>query len=139
MKEYQHQCVEDVIPNERYGFVHKHRCMREGIVERGGKWYCKQHDPVAIEAKLKAKTAIWKAASDKRNAEYHRTNVTAKACEKIPTKALEAGVIQEMIEVCKSLDGLLFEYADSTTKKVFDSAVWQSNRILANLKEKEDV
>ena len=30
------------------------RCTRPGAAERGGKWYCRQHDPVARDARIVA-------------------------------------------------------------------------------------
>lgn len=36
--------------NPIYGFP---RCTRTGVVERGGKWWCKTHDPKAVEARRK--------------------------------------------------------------------------------------
>ena len=36
-----------------------HRCERKGVVEREGAWYCKQHDPIAIETKRAARFAKW--------------------------------------------------------------------------------
>jgi len=33
------------------------RCSRKGVIERGGKWYCKQHDPEAEKARQVKSTA----------------------------------------------------------------------------------
>ena len=44
-----------------------HRCERRGVVERGGKLYCKQHDPVTVETARKERMAVWDA-----NIEAHR-------------------------------------------------------------------
>ena len=37
------------------------RCFRRGVVERDGERYCKQHDPVAVEARADARQAQWDA------------------------------------------------------------------------------
>lgn len=39
---------------------HKYRCTRRGTVERDGKRYCKQHDPVALREKREKRNAEWK-------------------------------------------------------------------------------
>ena len=36
-------------------------CSRTGSVIRDGKHYCKQHDPEAVEAKRRARSAAWDA------------------------------------------------------------------------------
>ena len=40
---------------------HRVRCSRNGKVERGGKWYCKQHDPVAVEERRVVRQREWEA------------------------------------------------------------------------------
>jgi hypothetical protein len=42
-------------------------CSRNATVERDGKWYCTQHDPVRIEEKRKAETAAWLEESQRRD------------------------------------------------------------------------
>ena len=52
-----------------------HPCSRKGVVERDGKMWCRQHDPVAEQAKRDAKHAQWKAereAKDARKADAER-------------------------------------------------------------------
>lgn len=34
------------------GVYHYSQCLREATVERDGKWYCYQHDPVKVEERL---------------------------------------------------------------------------------------
>ncbi len=102
MREYEHQCVESVVHYE-FGWPEVHRCHRDGSVERNGKWYCKTHDPVAIDQRYADKQTIWKQKSDKEYEIFNRQNAEHKACEGIPTEALEEGVIQEMVELCKVL------------------------------------
>lgn len=34
-------------------------CSRKGVIERDGEWYCRQHDPVAVEARRKARYEQW--------------------------------------------------------------------------------
>lgn len=40
---------------------HTYRCSREGVIEREGKFYCRQHDPVAVKARHDARDAKWEA------------------------------------------------------------------------------
>ncbi len=62
-KVVKHQCSEDMVRSTgvwgRY-----HQCVRNGKIERNGKWYCKQHDPVAIKKKRDDESAAWKAERD---------------------------------------------------------------------------
>ena len=49
------------------------RCTRPGAAERGGKWYCRQHDPVARDARIVAvMEASRKEWADKQAAEALR-------------------------------------------------------------------
>lgn len=43
-------------------------CSRSATVERDGKPYCGQHDPEAIESRLKAERAAWDAKYDRKKA-----------------------------------------------------------------------
>jgi len=137
MKEYKHRCVGRVHDSTRWGSFHPRQCKHDGVVERDAKWYCKTHDPEEIKAKKADNIKKWNAKWDNEAAIARRRNAEYKACEGISTKALEEGVIQEMIEICKALQGLLKEHADTVTLKVLNSAVSNSDRILAKLAEKE--
>jgi len=130
MKEYKHQCVEKVYPNDKYGSFHGYRCTRDGTVERDGKWYCKTHDPKAVEAKANAKNAIWDEKRKQNNLEITRRFAEHKACEGISTKALEEGVIQEMIELLVMLRNNDAEIAPTAIKRY-------ATIVLAKLADKE--
>lgn len=54
------ECCTDV---HNYFGVGFHPCGRRASVERNGKWYCGQHDPIAVQARM-----------DKRHAEYDIKN-----------------------------------------------------------------
>lgn len=67
MKMMEYACSATVMSDRFY----LSQCTRAGKVEREGKWYCRQHDPVAVaerrakaqakwEAEWAAKTAGWK-------------------------------------------------------------------------------
>lgn len=38
-----------------------HQCARNGVVEHDGKFYCRQHDPVAVRQRDDARRAAWAA------------------------------------------------------------------------------
>jgi hypothetical protein len=62
------QCIEQVTPRETFGSFHPSQCSRRGVVEREGKWYCKQHDPVAVAERRAANRAKYRAVRDERSA-----------------------------------------------------------------------
>lgn len=45
--------------------VHSWGCTRRGVIERNGKWYCRQHDPDAVKARMTARDAKWKQKYDR--------------------------------------------------------------------------
>ena len=51
------QCSAEVCGEGQWGVFHPYHCSRKATVEREGKQYCKQHDPVAIEAGHKTRSA----------------------------------------------------------------------------------
>jgi len=57
---------------------HPHKCGQKASVEREGKWYCKRHDPVALNAKRDEKEKAWNARFNKDMAEA-RSNRAAVA------------------------------------------------------------
>lgn len=44
-----------------YSGFRSHRCTRNGVVERDGKFYCKKHDPVAVRQRDDARRVAWAA------------------------------------------------------------------------------
>ena len=44
-----------------YSGFRSHRCTRNGVVERDGKFYCKKHDPVAVRQRDDAMRVAWAA------------------------------------------------------------------------------
>lgn len=76
----------DQCSQHSYGGGWGHPCgMRGKMVERGGKVYCRVHDPVTVLAKRELKEAQWKiewAAQDARRAERKRAEDHAEACVK---------------------------------------------------------
>ena len=58
--------------------VQSWQCTRAGKVGRDGKWYCKQHDPVAVKAKQEAWQAKWDAERKAQNAIWREGAALAK-------------------------------------------------------------
>lgn len=56
----EHQCSQTVF-GER---VQHWNCQRAGVVQRNGKWYCRQYDSKAVAARRKAKDAEYRAERD---------------------------------------------------------------------------
>lgn len=84
-----HQCCQPVWDN-----FHKGQCQRNGVIERDGKWYCKQHDPEAVKAKEEAKRAQWRAEQDAALAHRRRVKAALKLCEGFTTEELESGTLE---------------------------------------------
>ncbi len=84
------QCSERVL---RAWGRHMHQCLRNGTVQRDGRWYCWQHDSVAKEkrdAERNAKwEAKWKKEHDERLEYSRRVDAMQKACGGISTDDLE--------------------------------------------------
>ncbi len=83
------------------GDYRSHRCLRNAKIERDGKWYCGTHDPVAKKTRQAAIDARLKPKRDAENERRRRRNAETAACEGIPTAALEAGAIRELVETAK--------------------------------------
>jgi hypothetical protein len=103
MKEYTHRCEARIQARDRHERIHPRTCSNGGVVERDDKWFCKLHDPVAIKQKDEAKNVEQEMAHKAFQEQIHRISAENKACKDIPTKALEEGIIQEMITVCNNL------------------------------------
>ena len=59
----ENRCSVKVAPNTQWGAFQQHQCSKKAVVERGGVWYCKIHDPEYI----KQKDAERKAKLNKNN------------------------------------------------------------------------
>jgi len=56
---------------------HPHKCGQRASIEREGKWYCKRHDPVALDAKRDEKQKSWNARFNKDMFEARRIRAAA--------------------------------------------------------------
>ena len=64
-------CCESI--HNDYG-VSFHACQRKAVVERGGRGYCKIHDPVYKKDKYEAKLKQWEIEREQRNARWKLEN-----------------------------------------------------------------
>jgi len=62
------------------------QCSRKGVVERDGKWYCKVHDPIAV---------------DKRRTD--RYNKVSQKIQNSRREFLNLQLTPELLKVCKDL------------------------------------
>lgn len=61
-----HSCSTRVYSSARWDF-NGHLCSRNGVVERDGEWYCRQHDPEAEKAREEKRRAEYRAEMDREN------------------------------------------------------------------------
>jgi len=75
----------------------EHQCSRRGVIERDGKRYCKQHDPMRKKAAEDKRKAAWKAASDASQKAYDRRVACEAACEGVATCELVPGLVARLL------------------------------------------
>lgn len=78
------QCSELVL----HGYS-RYPCSRKTTIERDGKRWCWQHDPLKVAERDKERRARWKADDDVFRERGRRRGAEIKACEGIPTELLE--------------------------------------------------
>ena len=66
------QCAERVWDN-----FHDYACSRSAKNQEDGKWWCTIHTPSRVKAKREAKSAMWKAERDAREAADARVKSAA--------------------------------------------------------------
>ena len=94
MSETTAQGCEKTVFTDR-GFSHS--CSRRGPIEREGKRWCKQHDPVAVKKRLEERRARWDAEEKQRGGKFRRSYAEARACEGVSTVDLEIGLIARLL------------------------------------------
>lgn len=92
------RCSETMVPTPGLRF-HYHRCTRDGVVRREGKWYCWQHDPFRKKKELDRKRAEADRAYEQRVALHRRQNACVAACEGLANPA----ALPEAIAVLREL------------------------------------
>ncbi len=90
-----HQCEVRVMDDVSSRF---HPCLRNGTVERGGKWYCFQHDPVALQERDETRRAKWDAEAKASQETWERRAACNDACVGVSTKDLKPGMLAELLK-----------------------------------------
>lgn len=91
-------CIVSVHNSFGVGF---HPCGNPGKVEYDGVSYCGIHDPVKVKARREKIDAKHGAKPDIMRTQWRRNAVEHKACEGIPTEALEDGVVKDLLEAAE--------------------------------------
>jgi len=106
MEKKERCCVEVRI--QGFSFPRYKQCDRLGKIIRSGKWYCKQHDPIAVKERAKKR-------SKKHDAEWDykiRQQLCVNACKGISNKSLKNGIVTSMLEALKKTEGCLVVMTD---------------------------
>jgi hypothetical protein len=77
-----------------------HRCTRSGSVEYEGKWYCRQHDPVAAAEKDRERRARWEEESKKDREKFDRQYAYEFALAGISTETIRRevrGLVEHLV------------------------------------------
>ena len=64
-----HRCSATVY--DPTGWGHNSSCSRNGKIEEDSKWWCKQHAPSSVKARIEASRVRWQADQDRRMAPYN--------------------------------------------------------------------
>ena len=91
-KDIKNRCVEFVSGEGRFGAFHSHQCNRQGKVQRKGKWYCGQHDPVEKERKSTERSAKWEADWARKQAVWDRRALESEYCANLSDEELKRRV-----------------------------------------------
>jgi len=82
------------------------QCSRKGVIEREGRWYCKQHDPVAVEKRREKEQDKFDAKMKVRMEEQRRAAAIKKACDGVSTEELETLSVKELLKLEEVQDDL---------------------------------
>ncbi len=108
------------VPGSR-GFIHQ--CLRKGVVEDGGKFYCKQHSAAGKKAREDKFWAKYNSDTEKRDAIHRRRMAEVSACAGISTSALEAGAVKELVEALNTASGTTAKHLSPIDKGVMFYAI----------------
>lgn len=118
------------------GGWHHYQCSRKGVIERDGKWYCRQHDPPVAKAR--------QAAARKRDKDKFEADIAARdAVRNYPKVLAELAALRLQLrqaqEVNDNLQKLLVRIAVEIN--TFQDVVgWQKgesrNRLIGDISRK---
>lgn len=60
MSQIKHQCSGTTYPKgtSKFGLTQGQPCTRSGSIQRDGRWYCKTHDPEAVQRRAQARETV---------------------------------------------------------------------------------
>lgn len=73
------------------------QCSRKWKVERDGKRFCNQHDPVKAKERRDTESAKWAAERRVRDEQRLRDIAIVAACEGVPTEKLKPGLLKKLL------------------------------------------
>lgn len=85
-----------------------HSCTRTGKVERNGKWYCNQHDPVAAAEKWNARHAAWQSDM------IERRRIEAQQAATVAEQLRRAEAYPRLLAVLKAAIGRCWKHRPCT-------------------------
>ena len=91
----ENQCSKQIYAN-----YSRHPCSRKGVVEREGKFYCKQHDPVRIKTREERRNRKWNQEWAEAKAQRDHINACVRAIKSIGGDPATVG---EMVKALNSL------------------------------------
>jgi predicted NBD/HSP70 family sugar kinase len=102
-------------------------CSRRGVIERDGKWYCKQHDPVAVKERNDKNYAAMKSEWEERDKRANRTLACERACAGIadPEKAIREAreaLALAIAEIVSLANECQIEFGGKTSPNVEDAS-----------------
>lgn len=100
---------------------HSRQCSRSACIEREGKVYCKQHDPVAVKARDDARSAKWQARMSEAARKNKRRRFEEQALAGIPDEHLST-LMQEVRAVLECEDAL--DLPHGAGRAVLESHGW---------------
>ncbi len=89
----------------------RHPCSRKGIVEREGKFYCKQHDPVRIKDQEEKQNRKWDQEWAEAKAKRDHINACVRAIESIGGDPETVGELREALKKALTVGGTEHPYA----------------------------
>lgn len=117
----EHQCSAKTYENHSF-----YPCSRKGKIERDGKWYCKQHDPVEVERRAKESELRYQKESNALKESWDRQRAALAAVEGVSTEALNGGIIRDFIEALELIVNLSSGWDDEGSTGPVHPLSWES-------------
>ena len=106
----------------------RHPCSRKGIVEREGKFYCKQHDPVRIKDQEEKQNRKWDQEWAEAKAKRDHINACVRAIESIGG---DPGIVGELVSRSRQV---IQRFSDETVLDYQREALYHLEQLLDRTK-----